>query len=108
MQEPDTCNGSEGYGWKGVEGQVGTRKESLSYQEKWDGENFVGGQRGPAPAQGLGSSGSGWLQHCVCKSWAGEICRTNKVRGLQDGKVEMNVPASLVGAIAGGGRRSEG
>lgn len=49
-----------------------------------------GREEGPAPAHGLGSSGSGWLHHRICKSWVGEICRKNEAtRGGMRGGCRM-------------------
>lgn len=48
MQEPDTCNGSEGYGWKGVEGRKeGKEGKSLSPTKRSGmGRTLLGGREG--------------------------------------------------------------
>lgn len=92
MQEPGTCNGSKGYGWRGLEEQAGTRKKTLlPTMRRAMGRTLARGRgEGLRLPTAWGSSGSGWLHHCIFKSWVGEICRKNETtRGGMRGGCRM-------------------
>lgn len=102
MQEPGTCNG-----WRGLEGQAGTRKETLSPTKRSGmGRTLAGGREGlrlPMARGARAVAGSSVAFVNPGQGRSAEQTRQQKVEGegAAGWKVEMDVPAFLVGAIAG-------